>query len=168
MGNLTTADAIFVENVDSVYAYARRRVNSETVAEDITAEVFCEAVRYLTKRRQSDPLPWLYGIARRKIADHHRGARSKREVSLTESVTCESEDRVAEDWEARHLRGLVEGLPKDQREVVLLRYVEDMTSKQIAIVMGRSVFAVNSLLQRARKAIFVRGRAFFDTQPEEK
>jgi RNA polymerase sigma factor (sigma-70 family) len=63
--------------------------------------------------------------------------------------------------EQRVVRELVEQLNEDQREALLLQYVEGLSIAEIAAVMGRSPAAANSLLQRARAALFRRGQAYF-------
>ena len=65
----------------------------------------------------------------------------------------------------QELRRLVAGLPEPQREALLLQYVESLTIAQIATVLHRSPAAVNSLLQRARAALYREGKAYF--LPEE-
>ena len=67
-----------------------------------------------------------------------------------------------ERGEARRvLHGLMAELKEEQREVLVLKYGERLSLAEIAVVMGRSPAAVNSLLQRARAALYDRGRAYF-------
>ncbi|MDR3689260.1 MAG: sigma factor [Fimbriimonas sp.] len=71
-------DGFFREHGQADFAYAVRRIGDPSAAEDITSEVFLEAIRNSKRRYRADPLPWLYGIARRKVANYLRiGARHK-------------------------------------------------------------------------------------------
>ncbi len=163
--------------LDAVFAYVSRRVSSRVEAEDITSEVFGAAFSGLAGFRGESHLAWLLGIARRKIADHLR-RRARRRESLTselgndaDAVNAFLEKRdsglptpaqLVERQEAhRHVRALLDKLPADQREALLLQYVEKLSIAEIGVVMGRSPHAVNSLLQRARANIFKTGSAYF-------
>jgi len=160
----TRLDGLFEEHVEAVYAYAVRRTNSSAIAEDIASEAFSEAFRRPDRIPNEDPLPWLLGIARRKIADHFRRINSRREVALVAEILSRNTSAVGlllKDEEAVQLRILVDELPADQREALLLHYVEGFTAKQISVTMGRSPFAVNSLLQRARRQMQRKGQDYF-------
>ena len=168
-------------HLDAVFAYVSRRVASRAEAEDITAEVFGAAFSGLAGFRGSSHLAWLLGIARRKIADHLRKRKGRRESLTSElagnddaqnalleqsggqnSLIAQSPAQLVERQEAhQHVRALIDALPADQREALLLQYVEELTMAEIGVVMGRSAKAVNSLLQRARANIFNAGSGYF-------
>ena len=61
----------------------------------------------------------------------------------------------------RVLDGLVAELGHDQREALMLQYVEQLSIAEIAVVMGRSPSSVKSLLQRARTSLYRRGKGYF-------
>jgi RNA polymerase sigma factor (sigma-70 family) len=67
-------------------------------------------------------------------------------------------ERAEAGWE---IRRLVDQLNPNQREALLLQYVEELSIAEIAVVMGRSAMAVNSLLQRARATLLRLGRSYF-------
>jgi RNA polymerase sigma-70 factor, ECF subfamily len=79
------------------------------------------------------------------------------QTSLPEVVTIQAE-------EARKVRALLETLPTDWREVLLLKYVEELSLREIGVAMHRTEKAVNSLLQRARSAARTSGKADFETE----
>ncbi len=149
-----------------VYAYVVRRIGSAAHCEDITSEVFAVALQ--SRKMPSDPLPWLYGIARRKVADAYRKRTVRKEESLDSAASAfsaKTHDQVVQDESSARLRAMVDGLDFDQREAVLLFYVEELTAKQVAQSMGRSESAVNSLLQRARFKLRESGREYFVEDP---
>ena len=161
--------------LEAVYGYVARRVALRQEAEDITAEVFAAA--FAPARFRGEFLAWLLGIARRKIADGRRSREKRRETLASEmALTPEETSALLENLGAaaptpeqalhqqearRHIRALVDNLRPDQREALLLQYVEELSIVEIAAVMQRSPHAVNSLLQRARANIFREGRAYF-------
>jgi len=171
-----TAEALHERYLDAVFAYVSRRVPGREEAEDLCAEVFAAAFAALPRfRGRCSPYLWLLGIARRKVADALRRRASRREslASELEAVdgcdglealpwTGEGPEAAALQGETRRkVRELLDELKEEQREALLLRYVEGLTIAEISVVMGRSPAAVNSLLQRARAALLKRGRAYF-------
>lgn len=168
------ADGLHRRFLGDVFAYVARRVPDRAEAEDVTAEVFAAAFAALPRPPgPHGPLPWLLGIARRKVADSHR-RRTRRggTETLPETLPAPAADRpearLARGERARHLRQCVDRLPEAQREALLLCYVEGLPQAQIAVVLGRSPAAVNSLLQRARAAVYKQGYDYFlgDLEPE--
>jgi len=163
-----TAEGLHQRYLADVFSYVTRRVPDRQEAEDVTAEVFAAAfVALPAKKALSGPYPWLLGIARRKIADslRRRGRRGGRTQALTEDLPVERaglpEAALAREERARLLRGMLAALPEDQREALLLHYVEELPQAEMAVVLGRSAGAVNSLLQRARAAVYRQGHDYF-------
>jgi len=163
--------------LQAVFAYVLCRVSNRAEAEDVTAEVFAAALTVLPKfRGEASHYAWLLGIARRKIADSARRRHRRRERLDTELTDEEREalsllmasdfgqlpEEVVQHQEARQvMRKLIAGLPDAQREALLLQVVHDLSIREIAQVIGRSEAAANSLLQRARAAIFRHGKSYF-------
>jgi RNA polymerase sigma-70 factor, ECF subfamily len=166
---------------EEVFRYVFRRVPRREEAEDITAQVFAAAYEALPRfREECPPHLWLLGIARRQTALALRRRAARRETLASELpdesgadpiwqalAAVEGPEAAAMRAEARRVvRDLLGQLNADQREAVLLQYVERLTIAEIAVVMGRSPAAVNSLLQRARAALYRRGRSYF-AAPDE-
>jgi RNA polymerase sigma-70 factor (ECF subfamily) len=178
-----TAAVLHERYLNDVFRYVSRRVPRREEAEDITAEVFTAAFVELSRfRGQCSPYLWLLGIARRKIVDSLRRRSARPEtlaselvpegadaMSLPEVAVAEGPEELLERAEERRVvRDLVDQLNEDQREALLLQYVEGLSIAEIATVMGRSPAAANSLLQRARAALFRRGQVYFLGDDEER
>jgi RNA polymerase sigma-70 factor (ECF subfamily) len=141
---------------ERVYAYVVKRVRDRAETEDVTAEVFHQALANL-KRFEWRGIPlaaWLFRIAANLIAD--RWQRSGREIagdSLLESEKLESAKATGgeiEDAERRAtLYRLVDTLPDEQRRVVVLRFVEEKSIKEVAREVGKTEGAVKQLQFRA-------------------
>jgi RNA polymerase sigma-70 factor (ECF subfamily) len=151
-----------------VFAYVSRRIGPVEEAEDITAEVFAAAFTALARRRAGSMQAWLVGIARRKVADALRRRGRRREAPLAdlpESALAAPgegpETALQRDEALRVLRAIVAGLKEEQREALLLKYVDGLAVAEIAVILRRSPAAVNSLLQRARTAVYKQGHAYF-------
>ena len=165
-----TASDLYERYQEEVFHYISRRIAQREEAEDVTVETFAAAFAALPRFRGAcPPRLWLLSIARRKVVDvlRRRGARAEvleSEVDTAKTplpeVLCPDEgpEAVVQRAETvRMLRGLMMELKEEQREALLLQYVEELPITEIATVMGRSPAAVNSLLQRGRASLLRRG-----------
>src|ERR1700687_3741611 len=158
-----------------VYAYVARRVHNRDEAEDLTAEVFRKALASLPrfKWRGAPFAAWLFRIASNMIAD--RAKRVAKEVSLdgagatargasaqVSKGAVSSQQRDLEDSERRALLfRLVDELAEDQCRVLVMRFAEEKSIREIAEAIRRSEGAVKQLqfraLENLRKSIHHRG-----------
>lgn len=146
-----------------VYRYALRRVGQRADAEDIAQETLCAALEQQKRFSGNVPLRcWLYGIARRKVADCLR--RRARHSAHTPESSPPTDARLLHDEASAEIRRLVMALPEFQREALLLQLTEGLSQAEIAQVLGKSTGAVNALLARARENLRQHGAAYF--QPE--
>jgi RNA polymerase sigma-70 factor, ECF subfamily len=130
-----------------VYAYALRRAGPE-VAQEVTAETFLIAWRR-RDRLPAEPLPWLYGIARRVLANERRSA--NRRTALAARVAAQPLQPAPHE---RH--GVIEALARlgeRDREVLLLIAWEGLSTKEAAAAMGCSNTALAVRLHRARRRL---------------
>jgi RNA polymerase sigma-70 factor (ECF subfamily) len=145
-------------NFDRIYAFAVKRVRDRTEAEDLTAEVFHHALANL-KRFEWHGIPfaaWLFRIAANLISD--RRQRSRREMqddAALESAQV-SPAEVEEAERRATLYRLVETLPADQKRVVILRFVEQKSIKEVASAIRRTEGAVKQLQFRALSTLKAR------------
>ncbi len=143
---------LYEGNFERVYAYVARRVRDRDIAEDITAEVFHHALANL-QRFEWRGVPfvgWLLKIAAHAIAD--RWEKAAREQDLPD----EDIEQTGADGEIERralLFQLVDGLPEDQRVVVIKRFVEQRSIREIANELGRSEGAVKQLQFRALQSL---------------
>ena len=134
-------------NFDRVYAYVARRVRDRAETQDLTAHVFQQALANLGKFkwRGAPFAAWLYRIASNSIADHAR--RNMRETNDQHSpveTTSAAVDLEEVERRARVCRA-VEKLPDDQRRVIVLRFAEEKSIREIADELGRSEGAIKQL-----------------------
>jgi RNA polymerase sigma-70 factor, ECF subfamily len=138
---------LYEENFYRVYAYIARRVGDRHAAEDLTADVFREALAGIGKFewRGVPFVAWLLGIASRAVADHFK--RSGREAGNRVAGREPSSD---DEFERNAmLFQLVERLPEAQFRVIHMRFVEQKSIREIAVELGRSEGAVKQLQLRA-------------------
>ncbi len=135
-----------------VYAYVIRRVKSREQAEDVTSDVFHQALaRIRTFEWRGAPFSaWLIRIAANAITDCWRRAGAKAEGVVSEAL----EEKNPRDLERRAvLFELVEALPPEQRRVVAMRFVEQKSIREIAKEIGKSEGAVKQLQFRALQTL---------------
>ena len=142
---------LYEQNFYRVYAYVVRRVGDRHQAEDLTADVFREALAGIRKFEWRG-LPfaaWLMGIASRVVADYWKT--SGREVGNPKK---EAEATVPADAEdSTLLFQLVDRLPEAQFRVIHMRFVEQKSIREIAQELGRSEGAVKQLQLRAIESL---------------
>jgi len=134
-----------------VYAYAVKRLPSREEAEDVTSVVFHQALAKI-KSYEWRGVPfsaWLIRIAANAIADRWKHA-AREGGEVPDGVNDDVADTNAEDAEQRALLfQLVEGLPAEQRRVVVLRFVEQKSIREIAREVCKTEGAVKQLQFRA-------------------
>ncbi|WP_350280414.1 sigma-70 family RNA polymerase sigma factor [Kribbella sp. HUAS MG21] len=146
-------EQVFAAHREAVLGYLRRRTDSGHDAADLLADTFLVAWRRLDDI-PLDPQtrPWLYGVARRVLANHRRG--EGRRHALATKLLSELSDtapdvrpQLDDTPAARAFRAL----PEQDRELLSLVAWEDLDTTQIATVLGISRNAVRIRLHRARK-----------------
>ena len=143
--------------------YINMMVKDRDVAEDIFQETFIKAVRVIDEGRYTDNgkfLSWILRIAHNQVIDHFRAQRQSKAVTESEAgydvlgtlrfAERTVEDSMVSDQIERDVRALVELLPAEQREVVMLRYFSGLSFKDIA---EQTEVSINTALGRMRYAL---------------
>ena len=143
--------------------YINMMVKDRDVAEDIFQETFIKAVRVIDEGRYTDNgkfLSWILRIAHNQVIDHFRAQRQSKAVTESEAgydvlgtlrfAERTVEDSMVSDQIERDVRALVELLPSEQREVVMLRYFSGLSFKDIA---EQTEVSINTALGRMRYAL---------------
>ncbi len=139
---------LYERNFELVYAFVARRVRDREEAEDVTAEVFHQALEGLGRFewRGFPFAAWLFRIARNAITD-----RWKREQKERKAVGPDdpSETTLDEVEQRANLFRLVASLPADQHRVIVMRFAEQRAIREIARELGRTEGSVKQLQFRA-------------------
>jgi RNA polymerase sigma-70 factor (ECF subfamily) len=164
-------DALYRKYLAQVYAYALYELADHHAAEDATERTFLRALAALPRfREQARPEDgpeastfrvWLFRIARNVVANDRRSRRRQPAASLEAALgaglaiadpadietQAEARDEAAEALRALH------ALPDDRRRALILRFVDEMSTAEIAGILGRSEGAVRVLIHRALEAV---------------
>jgi RNA polymerase sigma-70 factor (ECF subfamily) len=137
--------------IQRIYRYVYGRVGNAHEAEDITSQTFIAAYESLGRYRERGQFSaWLFRIARSKMNDHFR--RSRREVGLDAAERIVEVDdalgALIQNEELIRLRSLIKKINDDERELIRLRYVADLSFVEMAEVLGKSEDAVKKSVYR--------------------
>ena len=147
-------------HVDRVYRHIYYRTGNETDAEDLTQQVFLKAWQAIHryKKTASPFIAWLMTISQNLVIDFYR-TRYKRdkaylEADITADESVPSPEQVTEArFDQQQVRRAILQLPKDQQQVVLLRFVEGFQNAEIASIVGKSEGAIRVILHRGLVAL---------------
>lgn len=162
-GNNSAFDTLLNRHKDRLFNYIFFIVRSKEVAEDIFQETFVKAIVTLQQGRYTNDgkfAAWITRIAHNLVIDQFRVERNENTVSnddtevdlLNDAKLSEGniENQLVNDQVLKDVRMLIDELPDCQREVVFMRYYQDMSFKEIADATGVSI---NTALGRMRYAV---------------
>lgn len=135
-----------------IYNYCWYRVNFDReIAEDLTSDIFIKAFSSYGSFDQDRPFQaWIYAIARNHLINHYR--KSGREVPLDDSIDFPIDSHAAKvhaSIEMEKVLSVIATMDGYCRDVLLMKYVDGLDSKEIAQILGKNDGAVRTQLSRA-------------------
>lgn len=144
---------------EPVARYISFKVGDPHIVEDLSGEVFLRVIEGLKRGHgwQGSPQGWIMGIARNVVADHYRKREKMTEVILSEqlpsSETTDPGHHALQAERMEMLRTALEQLTDEQRDVVIMRFIEGVNINGVAEALKKSPGAVKGLQFRALKAL---------------
>ena len=163
-GTVERFRTLMLPHLDAAYGYARWLTRDPSDAQDLAQEAMLRALRYFHAFRGEAARPWLLRIVRNTWIDF--GTRNKMEklpLEVLENRAADGPDpeqsALASD-QRRQIAAALAALPAEAREVLVLREIEDLSYKHIAVVLDLPIGTVMSRLARAREklAVELKGR----------
>ncbi len=149
---LSKLGEIYDTQAPRIFRYIYHRLGNRPLAEDLTSEVF---VRFLRSGTTPDNLiAFLYRIAHNLVVDFLR--RNPNTLSLDEATVADQadpSDSAELEQEKATLRRAVARLTPDQQQVIVLKFVEELSNDEIALVLGKSTGAVKAIQHRALETL---------------
>lgn len=149
--------------VKQIYRFIYFKVSSAEQAEDLTSETFLKAWQYLKEKREVPHLQaLLYSIARSVVIDYYRRSACERgdvpaDDERLSDLSLAGSEKLLRDVEAKFdMTRVIEklrGLKDEYRDVVVMKYLDELTTREIADALGKSTSNVRVLLHRATKAL---------------
>ena len=142
--------------LDRIYLYVCHQVRDKTAAEDITEEIFIKAWEGIKscKGRESTFLPWLFRVSHNHIIDIYR--KQQRELSLQTAVEIDTVADVNDNrleaekrQEQQQLLSAIGRLPPNQRQIILLKFIEGLDNQELGQVMHKNQGAIRIMQMRA-------------------
>jgi RNA polymerase sigma-70 factor (ECF subfamily) len=161
-GNEAALATLIKRHQSKIFGFIYSKVGDRDLSDDIFQDTFIKVIRTLKSNAYNEEgkfLPWVMRIAHNLIVDHFRRNkkmplyRETEEFSIFSIMTDDSltiENKLISDQVAKDLRQLVEELPADQKEVLMMRLYQDMSFKEISEATGVSI---NTALGRMRYAL---------------
>jgi RNA polymerase sigma-70 factor (ECF subfamily) len=149
---------LYESYLDAIYRYLYHRVSVKEDAEDLTELVFLKAWENLEGYRPQGVgfKAWLYRIAHNALIDHYRARKDQTTLDERDAVEDARNDieegLIAQENMDRLTRAIVHLEPEDQH-VLVLRFIEGMKPKEVAVILNRSEGAVRVKQHRALKAL---------------
>jgi RNA polymerase sigma-70 factor (ECF subfamily) len=146
--------------VTRIYNYIYYRTGNPHEAEDLTSRVFNRALHHITHydNRGVPFSAWLYRIAHNLVANWHRDRSRRQEIPINDVPVLPSkgdhpERNLVRSQEEDALLKLIRRLPGERQNLLILKFVENMSNAEIGEIMGRSEGAVKSLYHRTLLAL---------------
>ena len=142
--------ALYDRYVQRVYRYCLYRTNQPHEAEDLTAQIFLAALEGLPRYRQDGHFAaWLFSIARNKVAEYHRRTpHEPLDESLLPPLQLDLELTVEKSQRREKLLKLIQALAEDERELIHLRYVAELSFAEMAKSLHKNEDAVKKSIYR--------------------
>lgn len=153
-----TLIAIYDDYHQPVYRYIYRQVGDVETSRDLTAEVFGRFLQAVEQGKGpvGEVLAWLYLTSHNAVVDHYRRQQHRQHLPLDEELVDAASDpvSVAEDRiSVQQIRAALRQLTPDQQQVVTLKFLEGLSTAEVAAVLNKPVGAVKSLQHRALAAL---------------
>ena len=149
-GDASAFGKIFRVSYRGIYDYITRRVGDEKDVEDLTMQVFLKGLDHITdyEERGYSVKSWLYRIAHNLVVDYYRARKETIDLDMAEKALDRRplpEEEVISEERTEIIRNEIMKLPPAQAEVIILRYLEDMSVAEAAWVLEKKEVTVRTL-----------------------
>jgi RNA polymerase sigma-70 factor, ECF subfamily len=153
-GNLNAVGSLYEIHHPGIYQYLYYRVGDTHTAEELTGEVFLKMVHALPTFRATNGAfkSWLYAIARNMAIDHYRRTSNRPQLAFDDDLGLATEtavDAVELKLTQESLQKALQELPELQRDVIILRFLEDLPMDEVAALLHKTYDSIKSLQRRA-------------------
>jgi len=147
---------LYDQYVARIYRFLYFKVSQKEEAEDLTSEVFLKTWNYLIDRNKRDIKSFsglVYSVARSKLTDFYRERAGRNECALDEIINITAgEDqiqRIDTAHDMSHVLRSLKRLKHEYQEIIFLRYIEELSVKEIAQILGKNRTNIRVTLHRA-------------------
>jgi RNA polymerase sigma-70 factor (ECF subfamily) len=159
-GDAEAFGLLYEKYIDQIYNYIYFRTSNGKDAEDITSRVFLRALNHIEKYEDRGyPFSaWLYRIAHNLVVNWYRDSDRTDEISLLDQYPPPTEEGTVEERieakdEKAYLIRIINSLPEDRKELLILKHVEGLTNSEIGQIMDRTEGAIKALYHRTLESL---------------
>ncbi len=155
-GNIEAYGELYSTYLDRIYRYVFHQVGNRTTAEDLTQEVFVKAWKGIGKfKRKGRPFSaWLYRIAHNHVIDYFRTSRQHQSWEVELLADDSDHEQEAEGKQIqRLLLKAISCLPQQQKQLIILKFIEGLDNCEIEPIMGKRQGAIRVMQMRALAAL---------------
>ena len=145
--------------VEKIYRFVFFKINNKEEAEDMVSDIFLKVWNYLIENRKKEVGSFsglIYRVARNSVIDFYRQRANKQECSLDSVVLMADDDnyeKIEINHEVEQIMKVVKKMKQEYQEVLLLRFVEDLSTSEISVILDKSNTNVRVTLHRATKKL---------------
>lgn len=149
---------LYSRYASKIYGKCLSILKDEALAEDATQEIFMKIFTNLSRFEEKAKFStWIYSITYNYCIDYLRRKQKKDnlftddEVENASDVADDVSDQMMVEMEIKQLKSVLEGLPADDRTILLMKYQDEMSIKEMAEILGKSESAVKMKIKRAKE-----------------
>ncbi|MDD2917284.1 MAG: RNA polymerase sigma factor, partial [Candidatus Gracilibacteria bacterium] len=153
-GRLDAFSVIYEHFIEKMYRFVFHKTMDDTITEDIVSDVFFKALKHIetfSGRTEQELSSWLYRIAYNSVIDHYRTQKEHTDLEVIEETHGTSPEYAENLDNAMTLEGVLgylDTLPKEQKDIIIMRVWDDLSYKEIAEITGKSVDACKKTVSR--------------------
>ena len=152
---------LYDSHISPIYRFVLLKVSDKANAEDITQHVFLNAWQNIHKYESRPGIPfssWLYRIAKNAVIDHYRTSRDHLDIELVSeksivALSDESEEKIDNAFQLELVKKSLTHLRDDEQSVVILKFVDGLSTKEVASALEKTQGAIRVIQHRALKKL---------------
>lgn len=157
-GDKNAVGALYDAYAQTIFRYISYRVESDQVAQDLTAEVFLRMIQGLPRFQDTGaPLgAWLFRIAATQIGDYYRHKHRVKSEALSDSQPSDDSDpfgKIEDEEERVQLRQALGTLSEEYQALLILRFMQQLPHSEVATILGKSEASIRVMQHRALTAL---------------
>lgn len=150
---------IYEHFIDKIYRFVFHKTMDETVTEDIVSDVFFKALKHIegfSGNTEQELSSWIYRIAHNSVIDYYRTKKEHTDLEIIEETHGVSPDytkQLDSNMTLDNILAYLDTLPKEQKDILIMRVWDDLSYKEIAEITGKSVDSCKKMVSRVMAQI---------------
>lgn len=158
-GRSDSFSLIYEQFIDRIYRFVFHKTMDDTITEDIVSDVFFKALKNMEKfswGTEQELSSWLYRIAHNSVIDYYRTKKEHSDLEIIEETHGTSPNYTGQIDDSITLENILrylDTIPKEQKNILIMRIWDDLSYKEISVITGKSVDACKKTVSRIMSQI---------------